>query len=130
MHGGDVDHDALVRRGGQHELRGHDDLAADAGQPRIDARIGEQYLLVTHVKTPRDVRQRVVLADRDLLHVTHQVAVLGGQLESVRGCRLGKYGNRGYDRRGRRRWRRWRGMKQRATRNAEAYGNEPARARA
>ncbi len=129
-HGGDVDDDSLMGRGRQHELRRHDDLATDAGQPGIDARIGEQDLLVAHVETSRDVRHRVVLADRDLLHVTHEVAVLGGQFESVSGRRLEDYWRRRRDRRGRRRRRRRRGLKHRAARRAEAQGNEPARARA
>ena len=47
--------------------------------------IGQQNLLVADIEAARDVRQRVFLADDGPLHVAHDVAVAGIDLESVRG---------------------------------------------
>jgi hypothetical protein len=72
-HGGDVHHHALMRSRRQHELRRHHHLAADTRQPGIDAGIRRQHFLVAHVEAPRNVGQRVLLADDRLLHIAHDV---------------------------------------------------------
>src|SRR5258708_24240928 len=46
-------------------------------------------LLITHIEAPRDIGQRVVLADGCLLHVTHDVA-FGIHVEMVGRLGLGR----------------------------------------
>ena len=93
-HRREVDDDAFARRIGQHELRGHHDLAARARQPRIDARIGAHDLFVADVEAPRDVRQRVFLAGDGDLHLADHVVVSGIELEAMRGHRHRQYRRR------------------------------------
>ena len=119
----DIDDDALTRRAGQHELRGHDDLASCPGQPGIDAWIGADNLFVADVEAPGDVRQRVLLrSDNDLHHADH-VVVLRVDLEPVRVDTRQVHGLGWLDRCGRR-WRRLdRGRKQGAAGQDQRAGD-------
>ncbi len=79
----EIHYQAFARSIRQHELSRHDDGAANAGQPRIDARIGADDLFVADVEAAGDVGKRVLTLHVRDLQLADDFVLLGIETEFV-----------------------------------------------
>ena len=87
-HGREIDDDSLARRIRQQMLRGQDDLASLAGQPRIDSRVCPYELLVAHVEAAREVGERVFVVGAGDSQLANHVRAAVVELEAMRAQRI------------------------------------------